>query len=323
MSPDLILGNLLSPAVLCFLIGAFAALVHSDLRVPAQMFEAIGMYLLFAIGLKGGMSLAADGIDASVVLPVMATLVLGVVTCVLAFVVARWLGRVSIVDAAAIAAHYGSVSAVTFIAATNFANYLGQDYSGVMTALLVMLEIPGILVALILARFLTREKGVHVGHIIQEALTGKSIILLLGGMVVGYVTMPNALPALEAVFTIPFQGVLTFFMLELGYVAFTRLREADWSQIRFMALYGTLMPPVLAGVGLFLGLGAGLTGASLAIFVTMAASASYIAAPAVVKMSLPQANPGLYLTMAISITLPFNIVVGIPVYFWLAEHVFA
>jgi uncharacterized protein len=323
MNLDLIFSNLLSPPVLCFLIGAFAALVRSDLRVPSQMFEAIGMYLLFAIGLKGGLALATDPAGVEIIRPIAATLLLGLSTPIIAFTVARYLGRQTIIDAAAIAAHYGSVSAVTFIAALNFAQYMNLPYNGMMTALLVMLEIPGIVVALLLARLLSRDTNAHMGEIIREALTGKSIILLLGGMIVGLMASNSAIPNLETVFKAPFQGILTFFMLELGYVAFQRLREGTRSQILFMVLFGILMPPVLAILGLGAGILAGLTGASLAIFMTMAASASYIAAPAAVKMSLPSANPGLYLTMAISITLPFNIVVGIPAYFWLAQSFMA
>lgn len=317
IDPALITTNLTSPAVLCFVIGAFAALVKSDLRVPPQVHETISMYLLFAIGLKGGIALSATSIDA-VLYPIVATLALGMVTPVIAYMLARKFGKLDVINAAALAAHFGSVSAVTFMASLNFAEQSGIGYEGFLTALLVVMEIPGIVIALALAGMLSSGKKVHLGHVVQEALTGKSVILLAGGLIVGLLGDRAGVNTITTVFITPFQGVLVFFLLEMGVVAASRLKEVKLS-LPFMLMFGTAVPMLFGMLGAVAGMLAGLSQGGTAILATMAASASYIAAPAAVKMALPDANPGLYLTTAISITLPFNIIIGIPLYFTLAK----
>ncbi len=314
---DLIISNLTSPAVLSFAIGAFAALVRSDLRVPPQVHETISMYLLFAIGLKGGIALSTTSMDV-VLRPIVATLALGIVTPVAAYILARKLGKLDVINAAAIAAHFGSVSAVTFMASLNFAEQSGIAYEGFLTALLVVLEIPGIVVALIIAGLFADGKKIKFENVLHEALTGKSIILLAGGLLVGLLGDRAGVDKITTVFISPFQGVLVFFLLEMGVVAASRLKDVKAS-LPFMLLFGTLVPLLFGTLGAFAGVWAGLSHGGAAILATMAASASYIAAPAAVKMTLPDANPGLYLTTAISITLPFNIVIGIPLYFLLAQ----
>ncbi len=317
INSDLILSNLTSPAVICFVIGAFAALVKSDLRVPPQVHETISMYLLFAIGLKGGIALSATSID-EVLLPMVATLFLGVTTPIIAYALARRFGKIDVINAAAIAAHFGSVSAVTFMASLNFAEQSGGHYEGFLTALLVVMEIPGIVIALAIAGMLATNNKVQIGHVVQEALTGKSVILLAGGLLVGLLGDRAGVNAITSVFITPFQGVLVFFLLEMGVVAASRLREVK-SAIPFMAVFGTIVPLLFGTLGALAGMWAGLSQGGAAILATMTASASYIAAPAAVKMALPEANPGLYLTTSISITLPFNIIIGIPLYFALAD----
>ena len=283
----LIISNLTSPAVICFVIGAFAALVKSDLRVPPQVHETISMYLLFAIGLKGGIALSATSVDV-VLYPILATLALGVATPVAAYVLARRFGKLDVINAAAIAAHFGSVSAVTFMASLNFAEQSGTSYEGFLTALLVVMEIPGIVIALALAGMLSSGKKVHLGHVVQEALTGKSVILLAGGLIVGLLGDRTGVNAITTVFVTPFQGVLVFFLLEMGVVAASRLKDARAS-LPFMLAFGTLVPLLFGTLGTFAGMWAGLSHGGAAILATMAASASYIAAPAAVKMALPDA----------------------------------
>ncbi|MFO0389436.1 MAG: sodium-dependent bicarbonate transport family permease [Alphaproteobacteria bacterium] len=317
IDPALITTNLTSPAVLCFVIGAFAALVKSDLRVPPQVHETISMYLLFAIGLKGGIALSTTSIDA-VLYPIVATLALGMITPIIAYILARKFGKLDVINAAALAAHFGSVSAVTFMASLNFAEQSGIGYEGFLTALLVVMEIPGIVIALALAGMLSSGEKVHLGHVVQEALTGKSVILLAGGLIVGLLGDRAGVNAITTVFITPFQGVLVFFLLEMGVVAASRLKEVKLS-LPFMLMFGTAVPMLFGMLGAVAGMLAGLSQGGTAILATMAASASYIAAPAAVKMALPDANPGLYLTTAISITLPFNIIIGIPLYFTLAK----
>jgi uncharacterized protein len=313
----LILANLTSPAVLCFVIGAFAALAKSDLRVPPQVHETISMYLLFAIGLKGGIALSATSMDV-IFRPVVATLALGVITPVMAYILARKFGKLDVTNAAALAAHFGSVSAVTFMASLNFATQSGISYEAYLTALLVVLEIPGIVLALAIAGLFASNKKINLTRVVHEALTGKSVILLAGGLLVGLVGDRAGVNGITSVFITPFQGVLVFFLLEMGVVAASRLKEVKAS-LPFMLIFGTVVPLVFGAFGIVAGMWAGLSHGGTAILATMAASASYIAAPAAVKMALPDANPSLYLTTSISITLPFNIIIGIPLYFALAE----
>ena len=316
MNTALIVSNLTSPAVLCFLIGAFAAWVKSDLRIPAQVHETLSMYLLFAIGLKGGIALSQT--DATTILyPALVTLALGVITPIMAYALAHKIGKLDTLNAAALAAHYGSVSAVTFMAAIYFADQSGIAHEGFLTALLVVLEIPGIVVALMIAGYLNTTRKINVGDVVHEAVTGKSVILLTGGLLVGLLADRSGLESITNVFVTPFQGVLAFFLLEMGVVAASRLKEAK-SSIGFLLVYGTAVPVLFGCLGVVAGHMVGLSHGGVAILATMAASASYIAAPAAVKMALPDANPGLYLTASISITLPFNIAIGIPLYFALA-----
>ena len=312
----LVVSNLTSPPVLCFVIGVFAALVKSDLRVPPQVHETISMYLLFSIGLKGGVALSQTTFGA-IFHPVLATLALGLVTPVSAYFIANKLGRIDSINSAALAAHFGSVSAVTFMASLNFANMSGIKYEGFLTALLVVLEIPGIIVALTLAGMLSKGQDIKIGKVLHEAFTGKSVILLGGGLLVGLFADRGGVAAVSTVFITPFQGVLAFFLLEMGVVAASRLKDIKGS-LPFMLLFGTLVPLLFSVFGIVAGKMAGLSPGGAAILGVMAASASYIAAPAAVKMALPEANASLYLTTSISITLPFNIAIGIPLYFTLA-----
>ncbi len=317
MNTALIVSNLTSPAVLCFIIGSFAALVKSDLRIPAQVHETISMYLLFAIGLKGGIALSNTSLDV-IFCPMVATLALAILTPIIAYFVALKLGKINRTNSAALAAHFGSVSAVTFMAAVNFAELSHITYEGFVTALVVVLEIPGIIVALMIYQVLkNRGKEVRLGKVLHETITGKSVILLSGGLLVGLFADRVGIESVSKVFITPFQGVLAFFLLEMGVVAASRLKAIK-SSLVFMLLFGTAMPLVFAAFGLIAGTLAGLSPGGTAILATMAASASYIAAPAAVKMALPDADPGLYLTTSISITLPFNIAIGIPLYFSMA-----
>ena len=312
---DLVAANLLSPAVICFALGAAAALLKSDLRVPPQVHETISMYLLFSIGLKGGIAL--DNSSGDFLAPVIATLIMSILTPLIAFSVARWIGRQDVTNSGAMAAHFGSVSAVTFMAALNFGTLSGISSEGFLTALLILLEVPGIIIGIVLAKTMSESRDLGVGHILREALTSKSVILMGGGLLVGLLTDAKGIEAVSTVFITPFQGVLAFFLLELGVVAASRMRDSK-APFLFMMWFGTLMPILFGSMGLVAGHLAGLSVGGVAIFATMVASASYIAAPAAVRMALPDANEGLYLTTAISVTLPFNIVIGIPMWFALS-----
>jgi uncharacterized protein len=245
-----------------------------------------------------------------------------VVTPLVTYFLAKRIFKFSVIDSSALAAHFGSVSAVTFMAALNFAYITGVSYEEFMTALLVVLEIPGIIIALILAaKFNNTKNGkkINLRHAVIEAFTSKSIILLAGGLAIGAFADRVGVEKISGVFISPFQGILVFFMLELGFVAASRFREVK-SEINKLLVLGTILPVVYGLFGIFIGINFGLSAGGTAILATMAASASYIAAPAAVKIALPEANPAIYLTTAISITLPFNIAFGIPMYFAISNY---
>jgi uncharacterized protein len=318
---DIIASNLLSPIVLAFALGMLAALVRSDLEFPEALYHALTIYLLLAIGLKGGIALAATPL-AAIALPLLATVALGVLTPITAFAVLRWVGRMDNVNAAAIAAHYGSVSAVTFLAAQSFAQNIGEVVEGYLPALVAVLEVPAIVVALLLVGSRTEAAAAAVGGgrmaALREVLTGRSIILLVGGVAIGYMADPQALAGVEPFFIGLFPGVLTLFLLELGMVAARRMR--DLRRVGpFLLGFGILMPIVHGCLGVWVGQLVGMSTGGSAILGTMVASASYIAAPAAVRVALPQANPAFYLTSALGVTFPFNLTLGIPLYFAFAR----
>jgi hypothetical protein len=309
---ELVRLNLLSPMVLAFGLGIVATLVRSDLKIPEALYTALSIYLLLAIGLKGGAELSITPL-AAFWKPALVTLGLGVLTPLLAYAVLRRLGRFDVADAAAIAAHYGSVSAVTFIACLTFLQAARIPYEGFMPTLVAILEVPAIVIALLIAR--QRLGGAEtLGEAIREVFSGKSILLLVGGLAIGFLSGKQGFEQVAPLFVEPFKGVLVLFLLEMGMVAARRLR--DLAKVGgFLVAFGLLMPVVQGALGVWLGSWAGLSLGGATVLGTMAASASYIAAPAAVRVALPQANPSYYLTAALGITFPFNLTLGIPIYF--------
>jgi len=317
LSPELLVSNLLSPVVLAFVLGLVARGLRSDLAIPPAIQGYLSIFLLLAIGLKGGVALRSTHFG-EVALLVAVTLLAGLATCASAYALARLWLRDSRLEAGAIAAHFGSVSAVTFIAAQQFGERTGQAPEGVLVALVVALEIPAILLGLSLAR---RGGGLQ-WHSVREVLVGKTALLLIGGMVIGAVATKEGTDAVNLMYGQLFQGMLMLFMLDMGMVAAGQLRGIGRGGLRLVA-YGIALP-LLHGVGgTALGFVAGLSPAGAAVFGTMTASASYIAAPASVRASLPEANVGRCISAALGITFPFNLALGIPVYFafsaWLAR----
>jgi len=316
---DLLRGNLLSPMVLAFVLGIIATLVHSDLRLPEELYAALSIYLLLAIGLKGGVALA-DTAPGQLWAPALSTLALGLAIPVVAYVVLRRLGHFSVADAAALAAHYGSVSAVTFAATQTFLDRLSVPYEGFMPALVALLEVPAIIVALLIARVASGEGGGW-GAALRELLAGKSILLLVGGLVIGWLAGHEGVAQVAPLFVDLFKGALTLFLLELGMVAARRMR--DFRRVgRFLLGFAVLMPIAGGVTGVLLGRAAGLSLGGAVVLAALAASASYIAAPAAVRIALPQANPGYYLTASIGVTFPFNLAAGIPLYYGLATLIY-
>jgi len=317
MSLDLVIANLTSPGVLCFALGILATTLKSDLRVPPQVHETISLYLLFAIGLKGGLAITKTPLG-ELLLPVIIVAALGAVCATIAYQVARRIGKLSLENAAAMAAHYGSVSAVTYMAAISFALTAGLTYEGYFPVLLAVLEMPAIIIALFIARRSDEGSTSGTAAILHEVVTGKTVILLIGGILIGVISGEAGAKIYEPIFITPFQGILMFFLLEMGVIAGGYLKHIR-KQVKFLLCYGILVPLCFSFLGLIAGNLAGLSATGCAILATMAASASYIAAPAAVKLSLPKADVGLCLTSAVAITLPFNLAIGIPLYFELAK----
>lgn len=333
-------ANLLSPLTLAFALGVFAKVVRSDLRLPEQLYQALSIYLLLAIGLKGGVELVHASFGA-IAKPGVATLLLGCVTPVAAFLVLRRVCGFPAADSAGIAAHYGSVSAVTFIAAQQFAGGMKTPAEGFMPTLVTLLESPGIFIALAIGVFQTAARpaalsmnsggalaatppgfgGLQLAPeglaALREVVTGRTMLLMVGGMLVGYLIGNRGYEPVRPFFESGFKGALTLFLLEMGLVAGARLSDLRSAGPTLVA-FGVGMPLLHGVLGAVLGHWAGLSVGGTAVLATMAASASYIAAPPAVRMTLPEANPTLSLTASLAITFPFNLLVGIPLYHHLA-----
>ena len=327
MTSDLfqaIQANLLSPAVLFFLLGVFATLSKSDLKFPEPLYLGLTIYLLTSIGFKGGVAISNAGL-ATVWLPALAAIVLGTLIPLWCYPVLRFLGRLSPVDSAAIAAHYGSASAVTFIAATNFLKSLDQPYEEFASAFLAVMESPAIIVGVVLGKLANQKPGELFGPTLKtalhEACLGRSVILLVGSMLIGFLSGQRGYEATAGFFVAPFQGVLALFLLEMGMVAARRF--GDLRKVgAFLVAFGITMPILNGAIGVAVGQFVGLSLGGATLLGVLAASASYIAAPAAVRLSLPDASPTLYLTSVLAITFPFNITIGLPIYFEIAKWLF-
>lgn len=312
--------NLLDPITLFFLLGILAGILKSDLRLPDAIYDLLSIYLLLAIGLKGGVQLASTNAATRLFPPVLGTLLLGIIIPVVAFAILRFVGKFGRPDAAAVAAHYGSVSAVTFAVVLAYLDQLAVPYEGIMALLLVVLEIPAIIVGILLARLGRAQGRVPYGRLAHEVLMNKSVYLLLGGLAIGWIAGPQGVAPLQFAFVDGFKGALAFFLLEMGIVAAQRL--VDLRRVGFFLLiFGLLMPLLSGAMGSLAGRLAGLSLGGTAVLATMAASSSYIAAPAAMRIAVPEANPTLYLTTSLGITFPFNLTLGIPIYFEMARLV--
>lgn len=311
----MLLDNLLSPVILAFVLGVVASLVRSDLRLPDALYNALSIYLLLAIGLKGGVELSRTPIE-EFAGPAIATFLLGIVTPITAYAILRKAGSFDRVNAAAIAAHYGSVSAVTFIVATTFGTMTGRAAEGFMPALVAILEVPAIVVALMIA-FMRGERAGSWVSALHEVLAGRSVVLLVGGLLIGLAVGPEGFQPVAPFFVAGFQGALTLFLLEMGIIAARRLKDLREVGL-FLVGFGILLPIAHGLLGVWAGEVAGLSVAGSAVLGAMVSSASYIAAPAAVRLALPEANPTYYLTASLGITFPFNVTLGIPLYYAMA-----
>ena len=316
MTPlDLLLGNLTSPFVLAFLLGMIAVIAESDLKFPESIYTFLSTYLLLSIGLKGGVALSEVSFDV-IFKPFVGTLFLGISLPFLVFFIAYSIGKLKREDAASLAAHYGSVSAVTFIATQVFVTSLGHGSSDYMIALVAVLEVPAIIVGLLLAQNQSAQPISFLKRL-KIITFGKSVLLLWGGILMGLLCGKKGMQLVSPFFVTPFQGVLVLFLLDMGVIAGSRLK--DLKHVKgFLFLFAILMPLVNGTLGVLIGNCMGMSIGDATVLGAMSASASYIAAPAAVRLSLPMANPAYSLTPAIAITFPFNLSLGIPLYHQIA-----
>lgn len=305
--------NLLSPIILSFALGVAASLARSDLSVPEAAAKALSIYLLFAIGFKGGVSVSAHGIDVKLGLTLLAGVILSAALPLIAFALLQVMTRLSRLDAAAVAAHYGSISIVTFVAATSVLESSGIASEGYMVAVAAAMEAPAILSALWLIS--RGGDGQRMDSTLwREILLNGSIVLLVGAFFIGWATGEEGLEEISSFIVAPFKGVLCLFLLDMGLVAGRGLRERRDVLRPGVLAFGLLMPVIGSLCGLGAGLLLGLSSGGVALLMVLSASASYIAVPAAMRVALPEANPAIYLTLSLGVTFPFNLTLGIPLY---------
>ena len=300
----------MDPTILFFLLGFAARIMRSELRLPPVIYEFLSILLLLAIGLKGGVELAKQPFGS--LLPQMAAVVaMGAAMPLMAFPILRKLGRFNRADSASIAAHYGSVSVGTYAVAVSYLVTRQIPFEEHMPLLLVLLEAPAILVGILLARGVTKD--MQWGPVAHEVFMGKGIMLLLGGLAIGWAAGPEGVTSIEPLFFDLFKSVLALFLLEMGI-----LTASQFGSLRkyglFLLIFGVVAPLIFGAVGAGLGVALGLSVGGAAMLAVMAASASYIAVPAAMRISVPEANPTLSLTASLGITFPFNVLLGVPIY---------
>ncbi len=305
--------NLLSPAVLAFGLGMIVVAAKSDLRLPDAIYTAISIYLLFSIGLEGGYDLREAPIG-TFIGPAIAAAVIGAIIPVAAYFALTRFGGLDAANAIAVGIHYGGVSSVTLSAGIAFLGDLGQDFEGFLPTLYVVMELPAFFVALLLVAARVGNQTQSIRDVAVVAITGKTFILLGVGVVIGLLSGEAGRAQVEPFFFDLFPGILTLFLLQMGTVVAERigeLRNVSW----FVVLYAIIAPTVQALIGVVLGTLLGLSTGGAFILGIIAASASFISAPAVVRANIPQANPGIHMTTALVITFPWNLVLGMPIYY--------
>jgi hypothetical protein len=305
----------MDPVIWFFALGVFAGLARSDLRIPPAVYELLSILLLLTIGMKGGVELAKAPFDG--LLPqVLAVLAMGFLVPFLLFAIARIAGRISRADAASLAAHYGSVSVATFAVGVAFLEERDVAFDSQLPLFLVLLEVPAIIIGVLLSR---KARGERWGKLAHEIFLGKSIVLLVGGLLIGWLAGPVGVQPLEPLFFDLFKGVLALFLLEMGLIAASQVQTLRERGL-FLVAFGILAPVPMATVGALVGWSIGLSVGGTTLLAVLAGSASYIAAPAAMRIAVPEANPSLSLTASLGVTFPFNIFAGIPVYFAIANY---
>ena len=320
----LIQENLLSPHLLFFAFGILARLMKSDLAIPEQISKFLFIYLMLSIGFKGGVTIAATAsVEGKMVFTILGALLAGFCQPFLGFLLLRSTTQLDRLTSAAVAAHYGSVSVVTFVAAINFLGLKSTPYAGYMVAIMAMMEAPAILSGLLIAYStdtnLAKRKVGTSFNAIKHIVTNGALLLLVASFIIGLLSGPKGMQKLEGFLVIPFQGILVFFLLDMGLVVAKYFGDLKHFTLR-LALFGIYMPLLGAAIGLGLSMLIGLDKGTGFLLMVLLASASYIAVTAAMRAALPQAKVAIYLPLSLGITFPFNITMGIPLYFMLAER---
>ncbi|KIC11074.1 membrane protein [Leisingera sp. ANG-M1] len=311
-------SSLLVPTILFFALGLIAAFARSDLSIPEGAAKFMSLYLLLAIGFKGGASLAEHGVSQDLFLTILAGVALSFLIPFIAFGLLRVLTKLDCLNAAAVAGHYGSISIVTFVTATSLLELTGVAYDGYMVAVAAAMEVPAILSALWLAHS-AGSNGQRPEGFWRELLANGSVVLLLGAFAIGAITGGKGMELIAPFIVTPFTGILCLFLLDMGLSAGRSLIKNREMLSPGLFVFGALMPVIGALLAYGAGWAAGLGSGSLFLLMVLAASASYIAVPAAMKIALPKAESGIYLTLSLGVTFPFNITIGLPLYFWLAS----
>lgn len=307
----------MDPVILFFLFGVIATLVKSDIRLPKSIYDFLSATLLITIGLKGGVELAKQ--DVFALIPrLLIVITMGLVLPLIAFPILRGICRFSRVDAASISAHYGSVSVATFAVAVSYLFSHNIPFEEYMSVFMVVLEMPAIIVGVILAKGISKKTEWK--ELFHEVFLGKSIVLLVGGLLIGWIAGPVGIKPVAPLFFDLFKSVLAIFLLEMGIITASQITSLRKNGIALIA-FGILMPLLSAFIGTWIGVWLGLSLGGIVMMATMAASASYIAVPAAMRISVPEANPSLSLAAALGVTFPFNVIVGISLYHKYAEYI--
>ena len=320
---DVAISTLLSPIILFFALGMGAALLRSQMSVPEAFAKAMAIYLMMAIGLKGGVEMSKNPLTTEIILVLAAGIVLSFLIPVIAFLLLRITTKLDRIDAAATAAHYGSISIVTFVAATEAVRLSGLDSGGHLVAVAALMETPAIITALVLAaRGQTKRNqpiaGSEQGELVREVFLNASIVVLVGALIIGWIAGEEGTATVEPFFVDLFQGVLCLFLLDMGLSAGRGLRQG-WRQLSVMTVgFGLYMPLISAAIAAAFAALIGMSAGDAALLITLTASASYIAVPAAMRLALPEAKPSIYLTLSLGVTFPFNVTIGIPIYIYLA-----
>lgn len=315
-----LLHNFFAPPVPFFFIGLLAILVKSDLEIPSPVSKFISLYLLMSIGFKGGVELHESGLNGQIIAVLLVSIVMAMIIPLFSYYILR--KKLDVPNAAALAAAFGSVSAVTFITASNILDSSGIKYGGEMMAAMALMESPSIIIGVLLYRRFTKtasdDHHLSMKELVQEAFLNGSIVVLIGSLIVGLISNEKGMEIMQPFTGSIFKGMLSFFLLDMGVVAGRRLGALKGSGT-FLIGFGVLMPLVNATLGVLLSLLLGLDQGNSFMFTVLCASASYIAVPAAMRIAIPDANPGIYVPVALAITFPFNIMVGLPLYYYILQ----